>query len=169
MEALIKNNQVINIIVGHIDNSLPLEDIQPTLTSTQRVDGFTYDIQATKVVKIHNIVDIPLEELKTKEINIVTTNSTASDQVTYNEVTYNGGDSSASAINGAIELAQNLGEADVRLWDINNIIRTYTFEEATTIAAQIAKAYRDAKYNDYQKIEAINACTTIEELEAIGV
>ena len=67
-EAVIKNGKVVNIIVGHIENSLPLEDVAPILTSTQRIEGFIYDIQATKVIKIYNIVDIPLEELTAKKI-----------------------------------------------------------------------------------------------------
>lgn len=30
-----------------------------------------------------------------------------------------------------------------------------------------AKVYGDAKYSDYTKIDVINACSTIEEIEAI--
>ena len=68
MEAVIENEKVVNIIVGHIENSLPLEDIAPTILDTQRIEGFIYDIQATKVIKIYNIVDMPLEELTAKKI-----------------------------------------------------------------------------------------------------
>lgn len=110
-----------------------------------------------------------LEELKDLAIEQVKANSTAMSPVTINDITYNGGDSSASAISGAIQLAQGLGETDVKLWDVNNTIRTFTFEEAQTVAAQIAKAYRGAKFDDYQKIVTIKACTTIEELEAIEI
>lgn len=66
MEAVIKNGQIVNIIVGHVDGSLPLEDIIPTVTDTQRISDFTYDIQSTKVVKVYTIVDIPQEELLNK-------------------------------------------------------------------------------------------------------
>jgi len=89
--------------------------------------------------------------------------------VTVNTVTYNGGASSASAISGAVILAQALGETDVKLWDINNSIATYTFEEAQSIAAQIAQAYRDTKIANYEKTAQIKACTTQEELDAIVI
>lgn len=168
MEAIIENGMVTNIIVGHIDNSLPLEDNQPTLTDTQKIDGFTYDIQATKVVKVYNVIDKPLEELKTTKINEVKDIDEKA-PVTINDITFNGGDSSASAIAGAVQLAQTLGETGVKLWDINNIIVVYTFEEAMTISAQIAKAYRDTQLAKYEKIAEINACTTIEELEGVTV
>ena len=64
-EALIENGIVVNTIIGHLPNSLPLEEIHPTLTATQRSNGFTYDIQATKVVKVYNVEEIPLSELQT--------------------------------------------------------------------------------------------------------
>jgi hypothetical protein len=89
--------------------------------------------------------------------------------VEVNGVMYNGGDGSASAIAGAVELAQALGETEVKLWDVNNIIATYTFEEAMNISAQIAKTYRDTQFAKYEKIAEINACTTIEELDAIEI
>ena len=62
-EAVIENGQVINIIVGHIENSLPLEDVAPILTPTQKIDGFIYDIQIDKAIKVYTVVDIPSEEL----------------------------------------------------------------------------------------------------------
>ena len=69
MEAVIENGKVTNIIVGHIDTSLPLEDIPPvTDTSKQRISGSSYTIQADKVVKTYTITDIPAEELIAKKI-----------------------------------------------------------------------------------------------------
>ena len=166
-EAVIENGQVTNTIVGHIANSLPLEDIKPVITATQRIDGFTYDIQATKVVKVYNTVDKDIEELKTNKISTLVYNP--SEPVTINSITFNGGDSSAAAISGAVTLAQALGESEVKLWDIDNNIATYTFDEASAIAAQIAKSYRDNQFAKYEKLAEINACITIEELEAIEV
>ena len=108
-----------------------------------------------------------ITDLKVQKINSIELNPLA--QVTINGITYNGGDSSASAIAGAVQLAQALGELDVKLWDINNTIATYTFDEAMTISAQIAKTYRDTQFAKYAKIAEINSCTTIEELEAVVV
>ena len=107
------------------------------------------------------------EELKSSAISNISSNSTAMSPVTIDGITYNGGDSSASAISGAVQLSQTLGETKVKLWDINNIIREYTFEEAQLIASQIAKVYRDSKYEVYQTIEELNNCSSIEELETL--
>jgi len=108
-----------------------------------------------------------LDEFKVQKIGSISINPT--EPVTINTVTYNGGDSSASAISGAVTLAQSLGEANVQLWDINNTIATYTFTEAQAIAAQIAQAYRDKQIAKYTLIQQINACTTQAELAAIVV
>jgi len=115
----------------------------------------------------HWILPPTLDELKQRKIDEITINPT--EPVTIGTVTYNGGNSSASAISGAITLAQALGETDVKLWDIDNNIATYSFDEAQNIAAQIAKAYRDKQLAKYTLIEKIKACTTQEELDAIEV
>ena len=60
MEALIENGIVTNIIVGHVYNSLPIEEVVPTLLPTQITNGFTYDIQVDKVVKVYTIIDKPI-------------------------------------------------------------------------------------------------------------
>lgn len=104
-------------------------------------------------------LDAPAQEQLVSGVNIKTVNGTS----------VLGGDSSASAIAGAVQLAQSLGEAEVKLWGINNNISTYTFEEAMNISAKIAKAYRDTQLAKYEKIQEVNACTTIEELELLGV
>ena len=108
-----------------------------------------------------------IAELKKEKISNITIKPT--EPVTIGTVTYNGGNSSASAISGAMTLAQALGETDVKLWDIDNNIATYSFDEAQNIAAQIAKVYRDKQLAKYEKIAQIKACTTQEELDAIEV
>jgi len=107
------------------------------------------------------------KELKAQKISTISISP--AEPVTINTVTYNGGDSSASAISGAITLAQALGETDVKLWDIDNNIAIYTFTEAQAIAAQIAQAYRDKQLVKYTIIAQINACTAQAELDAIVV
>jgi len=115
----------------------------------------------------HWILPPTLDELKQRKIAEITINPT--EPVTIGTVIYNGGNSSASAISGAIALAQALGETDVKLWDIDNNIATYSFDEAQNIAAQIAKEYRDKQLAKYTLIEKIKACTTVKELEAVKV
>lgn len=87
---------------------------------------------------------------------------------TIKTITFNGGDSSASAIASAVELAQNLNETNVSLWDYDNIIHhNISFAEAMTISAFIAKKYRDDMFKRQDLLKQINDATTIEELGAI--
>ena len=70
------------------------------------------------------------------------TDSTA--PVESNGGTFNGGEPSAFSINGAHDLAVELGELHVLLTDINNVSATYTFTQTKSIASDIALAYRTA-------------------------
>lgn len=114
-----------------------------------------------------NMTPSQISILKQEKISQININSMEAVEV--NSITFNGGDGSASAISGAVTLAQKLGESEVKLWDVNNIVRSFTFEEALNIAAQVAKSYRDKKIAKYELIEQINNATTVAELEAIDV
>lgn len=156
---MIENNKIVNtIIVDSIDvfpNLIDVEKYPNAQMGWDVVDGVP-----TPPLKT-------FDELKAELLNTVNTTYNSTAPVTVNGTTYNGGDSSASAIAGAVQLAQALGETDVKLWDIDNVVGTYTFDEAMNIAAQIAKAYRDKQFTKYELIAKINACESIEELEAI--
>ena len=58
--------------------------------------------------------------------------------------TWKGGESSAGAINGAVVLAQALGETEANITDIDNVAHTMSFADTLFVAAQIGKAWRDA-------------------------
>lgn len=58
--------------------------------------------------------------------------------------TWNGGQDSASYIQGAVGLAQALGEEDVTITDIDNVSHTMSFSDAMTIAALIGAQFRVA-------------------------
>ncbi len=65
MEAVIDNGQVVNIIVGHTEGSLPLEDTQPIIDSNiETIDGFVFDIQIDKVVKVYTVRPLTAEEVR---------------------------------------------------------------------------------------------------------
>jgi hypothetical protein len=71
-------------------------------------------------------------------------------------IMWNGGDASASAINGAVQLAQAAGETDVTLWDANDVNHpNISFEQAQNIAAQIALAYRQRMFERNQKLAEV--------------
>lgn len=69
--------------------------------------------------------------------------------------TFNGGESSAAAINGAVELAIALGETEVGIWDVDNIIHLLSFESAKTVAAHIGYAYRESSYKKQRDLVAM--------------
>lgn len=76
--------------------------------------------------------------------------------VEVNGVLWSGGDSSASAINGAIQLAQAAGESDTTLWDVyDQNHENISFEYAAQIAKSIALAYRTRMLERNNKIAAI--------------
>ena len=127
--------------------------------------GYIYDPASGTVTKPLAVLGF----LKNETIKKIKVKSQEKEPVTINSITFNGGNSSAAAINGAVALAKALGETDVKLWDINNNVATYSFDEAQNIAAQIAKEYRDKQLAKYTLIEKIKACTTVKELEAIKV
>lgn len=110
-----------------------------------------------------------LDELKMHKSYAIKNAFNASKPVTLNGITYNGGDSSASAISGAVTLAQALGETTVKLWDYSNVVREYSFEEAIAISAQIGKVYRDTMIERQTLLTQVANATSKEELEGIVV
>lgn len=120
---------------------------------------------------------ITLDEAKESQSFKIKQDCTANDPVslsvtfkdaTTKNITFNGGDSSAAAISGAIELATALGETEVALWDSNNIVHTgISFDEALSISVSIAKKYRDDMIKRQGLLNQIDAATTKEELELI--
>ena len=75
--------------------------------------------------------------------------------VTIDGVTYNGGDTSASAIFGAVSLAQAQGLTTVTIWDINNVNAEYTIEQGMLIAATIGNAYAQVMYARNEAIKNV--------------
>ena len=57
---------------------------------------------------------------------------------------FNGGQDSAGYIQGAVGLAQALGETEVQITDTNNVAHTMSFTEAMTVAALVGKQFRTA-------------------------
>ena len=92
----------------------------------------------------------------------------ATEPVTVDLITYNGGDSSASAINGAIQLAEANAESDVSLWDVDNVLYAgVSFTDALLIAQTIATQYRDRMFERSAKIAEANAAVDQSGLDAI--
>ena len=92
----------------------------------------------------------------------------SAEPVTVDLITYNGGDSSASAINGAIQLAQANTEPDMSLWDVDNVLYAgVSFTDAMLIAQTIATQYRDRMFERSAKIAEANAAVDQSGLDAI--
>ena len=161
MYLLTKNNRVVAIL-----------DVKPIFKNSCMVFPYRYvdtDLSHDSILNANNYIIDGDSFVAYKNYIINNILNTSNDPVTIGEVTYNGGADSASAINGAVTLAQTLGETDVKIWDVDNVVATYTFDEALAISAQIAKAYRDAKLAKYDLVAQINACTTQEELDLLEV
>lgn len=114
--------------------------------------------------------ELTLAQVKANGIQQVKDEATTQSQqpITIESVSWTAGDGSASAIAGAVTLAQNLGETTATLWDADNINHEgVTFEEAASIAAQIAVAWRTIMFERNTKIAAINAATAIDEVNTV--
>jgi hypothetical protein len=115
-------------------------------------------------IKLKAAKSIKIKEIK--EYYQLISNQPVSDTIL--NITWNGGDSSASAINGAISLAEAAGEHDVTLWDINNINHpNIDFTTAKQIAAEIALTYRQIMFERNNKIAQVEAANTLDEVESI--
>jgi len=84
-----------------------------------------------------------------------------------NGVQWNGGESSALSIDGAIRLAQNSGSTSVDLWDYANTKHTLTIAEAQAVAAAVGGAFQTA-YAKWQTLRAqvVNA-TPVSAVQAV--
>lgn len=81
--------------------------------------------------------------------------------------TFTGGEGSASAIGGTIQLSQFLGETSVVLTDAYNEEGTYTFEQAYQIGAAVGVVARTNFFNKQSKMREIEAATTVEAVNSI--
>ncbi len=109
---------------------------------------------------------IDLKEKKLEDISIKYQEESTK-PISYKDVLYKGGDASASAIAGAVELAQRLGESNVKIIAIDDSENEMSFNDALELSALIARAWRGAffRYKELKRI--INSATTVEELEQI--
>ncbi len=83
-------------------------------------------------------------------------------------LTFNGGDASASAINSSISMDEMQGLTETKIWDVSNVVHTFSIDVAKGIAFQIANKYRETMYEKQNKLTEINNCVTIDELELLA-
>lgn len=87
--------------------------------------------------------------------------------ITYKNVVYKGGESSASAIAGAVTLAQSLQETEVKIIASDDSENFMNFSEALELSGMIAKSWRDAFFRYKELKRAVLAASSVEELELI--
>lgn len=111
-------------------------------------DGKPYEAQSDGTWLDVTPVDVLTEREKEKQLALIHEifEMDANAPVEVNGVFYNGGESSASAISGAVALAQALGETDVLIAGYDNVARRMSFEDALYVAAMIGKAWRSAYF-----------------------
>jgi len=135
----------------------PIVGTEPTYdNATHKNNGVSYTFDGTQVNKVYDIVVIPLDDLKANKIQALKEKTNLSAPVTIGLVTYNGGESSASAIMGGVNLANLNQETNISIWDINDTVRVYSITDAMSIVNTIALAYRDSVLTRQNKITAIN-------------
>lgn len=160
------------------------ETVKPIITDVQYVvDGGVEVLQSGEVITVWNIVDMfsdiivddvvvstkaeqeaqyltaKLNVEKENKIQSIKDTTCLKDPVEINGVTYNGGEASASAIVGAVNLVNLNLETTVQLWDINNNIAVYSITDAMNIARIIALAYRATALARQTRIMNVNAIT----------
>ena len=160
-----ENNKVVVISIPSVLNEQEFAIQHSCVVS----DGTEFNYVGRFVPKycvVEGVVTPDLENFKAQLIKSETRHSNVSAPVTYNGVTYKGGDSSAAAIQGAVELAQSEGETDVEIWDVNSNREVYTFAEALGISAHIAKVYREKAFAAQDRAVLISTAT-LESIETI--
>lgn len=75
---------------------------------------------------------------------------TAAADVVVDGVHYKGGQESADTINGAVELAKQLNETTVTVFDVNDDEHDLSIADGKKVAAQVGKAFRTA-YHDMRR------------------
>lgn len=128
---------------------------------TPGIEAFSFvdetDEENKTVTRVYAITDISLDTLKTMKISQIKSNTIADANVVINGITYHGGESSASAIYGAINLALMEDENEVGIWDIYDDTTFMSIIAATEIGKTIGKTFREIMYSRQAKISAIKA------------
>lgn len=87
--------------------------------------------------------------------------------VPYNECYFDGGEHSVLALNEYIQTLHETGAQTYEIWDVDNTIKTYTYEEAVAIKQAIALRVSVLKLKLRQKKNEVQAATTAEQIKAV--
>jgi hypothetical protein len=156
----------------------PLVDILSEMMGSAIVmssDKYVYlekkiEVSQSEIDEAVNIQD-NLFLTQTKELKIASFSQNfevdANQTIVYADIVYKGGESSASAIAGAVTLAQALGEDKAVIIDASDSENILSFEQTLELSSLIGKQWRDTffKYKSFKK--QVNTCTTVAEVEAI--
>lgn len=111
------------------------------------------DIELLRVLKLNDIKNI-------YEIE-------ANKNISFDEVIYKGGESSAKAIAGAVDLAKALGETTAKIIDAHDNENFLNFEKTMKLSTQIAHQWREAFFKYKELKREINNENNIEKLKLI--
>jgi len=122
----------------------------------------------SEVINEANI--LAFKKMKDNKIEMLATTyrTESTKNITYKNVVYKGGESSASAIAGAVTLAKSLQELEVKIIDINDDENFMSFDEALQLSGMIAKSWRDAFFRYKELKRQISNAATVEELDLIS-
>lgn len=161
-------------ILGYYDDKIHKEIPTPKLELTQEEWQTAVDMNANYIdinTKKFSVQDFStFKDKQNKKLSdMATTYQTESTKsVPYKDVLYKGGDASASAIAGAVELAQRLQETEVKIIGSDDKPNIMSFSEALELSGLIAKAWRTAFFRYKELKVQISNAATVEELESIS-
>jgi len=147
MKAYVYNQKTKQLIREHDCQVCPktkefMKPINSTFTKPDELSKYSiWDGESWNISLEDKLKDAKAEKIKIAK-QIYEKESTKS--FSFKNTFFKGGDESASAIAGAVTLANALGETKVNIIDINDKSIELTFDEALILSASIAKQWRDA-------------------------
>lgn len=91
----------------------------------------------------------------------------SNEPVVVSSVSYHGGYDSTMKLDGAKRMAELSGMTSVEFFDINNVGHTLTLTEAQEVILAVGGDYQARFANKQARMNALEACTTVEEVEAM--
>lgn len=155
-------------------STLERSESKTSIFTEQGKDGFWYAEKYNENLTV-NITE-QLKTLKESQIEQIKKDCTSTNPVTMlvdllngsqKNITFNGGDASAGAIEGSVKLADTLSETSVSIWDIDNVLQEMELLEALEVSANIGKIWRDKMYHRQNLIQLVKDAQTEEEIKSI--
>lgn len=130
----------------------PYEElISNILVLQERKDDPTYGLSGQELIAAQKAT----QERTIRETFDIEANASVEVTIPEGTFTFVGGEGSAAAINGAVDLAEVLNEPTVLITDVTKQARELSHASARIVAANIAKSWRDAFFKKQAALFAL--------------